>query len=202
MDRVHPAKQARLASDILSARRAASSGTTPKTTRDRIKYWACWKSFATECRFDPFLQNTNDLERELLIQGFAARVRTGVFGRGTKVKVSTVTSALAAISTTIELAGKQSPLYKDKEKQTYTLNIQRMIEGFRRDDPPAIPQLAVPIAVPNLCFEAGLRNGSPKAKAIGSLTLIAFYFLLRVGEYTQPQFAYKNGKKIRSTRTK
>jgi hypothetical protein len=77
-----------------------------------------------------------------------------------------------------------------------------MIEGFRRDDPPAIPQLAVPVTVPNLCFEAGLRKGGPKAEAIGSLTLIAFYYLLRVGEYTQPQFMYKKGKKIRATRTK
>jgi hypothetical protein len=125
-----------------------------------------------------------------------------VFGRGTKVKVSTVTGELVAISTTIELAGKQSPLYKDKEKQTYTLNIQRMIEGFQRDDPPAIPQLAVPVTVPNLCFDTGHKNGSPKAKAIGDLTLIAFYFLLRVGEYTQPQYVFKQGKKIQSTRTK
>ena len=77
-----------------------------------------------------------------------------------------------------------------------------MIEGFRRDDPPAIPQLAVPIAVPNLCFEAAMKTESPKDQAIGCLTLIAFYFLLRVGEYTQPQFVYRRGQKIRATRTK
>ena len=77
-----------------------------------------------------------------------------------------------------------------------------MIEGFRRDDPPAVPQLAVPIAVPNLSYEAGMKNGSPREQSIGCLTLIAFYFLLRVGEYTQPKFVYRRGEKIRATRTK
>jgi hypothetical protein len=100
------------------------------------------------------------------------------------------------------LAGKSSPIYKDKEKQTYTLNIQRMIEGFRHEDPPAIPQLAVPVAVPNLCFEAAMKTSSPKEHAIGCLTLIAFYFLLRVGEYTQPKYVYWRGERIRATRTK
>ena len=76
-----------------------------------------------------------------------------------------------------------------------------MVEGFRREDPPAIPQLAVPIDVPNLCFTAGLQSNDPEKEATGCLTLIAFYYLLRVGEYTQPRYVIRNGKKDRATRT-
>jgi hypothetical protein len=73
---------------------------------------------------------------------------------------------------------------------------------MRRDDPPAIPQLAVPISVANAVFHAGLSHTSQQIKSIGSLALIAFYYLLRVGEYTQPRFVFRNGSKIRATRTK
>jgi hypothetical protein len=77
-----------------------------------------------------------------------------------------------------------------------------MIEGFRREDPPSIPQLAVPVSVPTMCYTAGRISNDEKKRATGDLVLIAFYFLLRVGEYTQPKFVNQNGEKRRSTRTK
>jgi hypothetical protein len=77
-----------------------------------------------------------------------------------------------------------------------------MIEGFRRDDPPSTPQLAVPITVAQTCFEAALSTDDPKIAATGHLCLIAFYYLLRVGEYTRPRFTTSNGSKVRATRTK
>lgn len=76
-----------------------------------------------------------------------------------------------------------------------------MLEGFRREDPPSVPQIAVPITVPNHCMEQGLKSSSPKQQAVGCLVLIAFYYLLRVGEYTKPQFVTRNGQKVRATRT-
>ena len=41
--------------------------------------------------------------------------------------------------------GQCSPVYKSEG--TYILPVQRVIEGFRRQDPPAIPQMAVPVPV-------------------------------------------------------
>ena len=78
-----------------------------------------------------------------------------------------------------------------------------MVEGFRREDPPSVPQLAVPITVPNLCYDSALRpTATQQEQAAGQLTLIAFYYLLRVGEYTKPRYVTRNGKKERSTRTR
>jgi hypothetical protein len=77
-----------------------------------------------------------------------------------------------------------------------------MVEGFRRQDPPSVPQLAVPIVVATTSFEAGIASEDPKLNACGCLVLIAFYYLLRVGEYTKPRMVTRNGKKVRATRTK
>jgi hypothetical protein len=78
-----------------------------------------------------------------------------------------------------------------------------MVEGYRRDDPPPVPQLAVPIIVPQHCFQAALlHKDNPKIMAIGSLTIIAFFYLLQVGEYTQPRTVLRNGVRVPATRTK
>jgi hypothetical protein len=73
---------------------------------------------------------------------------------------------------------------------------------MRRDDPPSVPQLAIPITIPNMVYDAGISNADPHVQTVGCLTLIAFYYLLRVGEYTQPRFVYRAGEKVRATRTK
>ena len=107
---------------------------------------------------------------------------------------------LSAISQTIQLASNRSPLYRGDQK--YTLPIERMVEGYWCCDPPSIPQLAVPIIVPNACFEAGCVGNDPKQEATGCLIMIAFYYLLRVGEYTKPRMATRNGQRVRATRIK
>ena len=83
---------------------------------------------------------------------------------------------MAAISKTIELAGECSPLYKGPD--TYILPVQRYLEGFRREDPPAIPQLAVPVAVPNQAFKLAYQTNNPYSQAAGDLIIIAFYSLI------------------------
>jgi len=40
--------------------------------------------------------------------------------------------------------------------------------------------------IPNLIFRSSRSSQRPHICAIGELTLLAFYFLLRAGEYTQP----------------
>jgi hypothetical protein len=97
------------------------------------------------------------------------------------------------------LAGQQSPVYREEGK--YKVSIERMVEGYRRLDPPTTPQLAVPISVPNEGFLTGTKSNDPRLHAAGCLSLIAFYYLLRVGEYTKPRLVLRNGKQVRATRT-
>ena len=75
------------------------------------------------------------------------------------------------------------------------------MEGYKRCDPPATPQLAVPIMVPEECQKQAYETKDPRQHAMGDLAIIAFYYLLRVGEYTKPKFTMVNGKTKRTTRT-
>ena len=77
----------------------------------------------------------------------------------------------------------------------------RLIEGFRREDPPSTPQLAVPISVPEECQQAAYQTNNDHTRASGDLAIIAFYYLLRVGEYTKPKIRLVNGQNKRLTRT-
>jgi hypothetical protein len=60
-----------------------------------------------------------------------------------------------------------------------------MLDGFRKADPPTTKQLPVEADVPEYLVKLGR---DPEAReldrAIGDLTMIAFYYLLRIGEYT------------------
>ena len=76
-----------------------------------------------------------------------------------------------------------------------------MVEGLRWEDPPATPQLAIPVAVPEQVLSLAMKQGTNKVKAVGDLALIAFYYLLKVGQYTHPKFITVEGKKVRATKT-
>ena len=56
---------------------------------------------------------------------------------------------------------------------------------MRRLDPPAVPQLAIPVAVPKRILANAIHINTPLATAVGDLSIIAFFFLLRIGEYTR-----------------
>ena len=128
------------------------------------------------------------------------RVRIGVYGRGHPIKVGGVTDALAAISKTIELDGQPRPLYRS-DKQ-YQLFLERDIKGFRTKKPPTVPQLEVTVKVPRVAFVKRIKSLDPLIRQIGCLIIIAFYFLLRGGEYTKPKMVVRNGKRVPATRTK
>ena len=60
-----------------------------------------------------------------------------------------------------------------------------MLAGWRKFDPPTLKKLPVAIDIPELLAEEGRDpNANELDRAVGDLVLIAFYYLLRVGEYT------------------
>ena len=61
--------------------------------------------------------------------------------------------------------------------------------------------MAVPVEVPQMAQTLGCASGCPIREAVGHLAVIAFYFLLRSGEYTKPRKVKRNGKMVRATRT-
>ena len=79
----------------------------------------------------------------------------------------------------------------------YPKVIQQLLEGYRREDPPAQPKLAVPLTVPQYIL---LTAKDQETQAIADLSIIAFYYLLRVGEYTRHRV--KDKKRTKQFRVK
>jgi hypothetical protein len=60
-----------------------------------------------------------------------------------------------------------------------------MMDGWRKADPPTSKKLPVEADIPDyLCQLGQAKSATPLDAAVGDLAVIAFYFLLRVGEYT------------------
>ncbi len=60
-----------------------------------------------------------------------------------------------------------------------------MLDGMRKDDPHTKKKLPVEADVPEFLVSLGAEKGaSERVRAVGDCALIAFYYLLRVGEYT------------------
>ena len=106
---------------------------------------------------------------------------------------------MAAISTTCELASEQSPTLKSEGE--YIMPLQLQLEGFSQTDAPAIPQLAVLVSLLHHIHHTHQLSSSTLTATTANLSVIAFYYLLRVGKYTQPRKVKVNGKWHQATCT-
>ncbi len=133
---------------------------------------------------DPYLQGTPFSKRIRLLSGFAARVRTGHFGNGRQVKGCTVSSAILAIGKTIAPACDSNPT-KVTGSECLLPRLQIILDGYRKVNPATQKKLPVQADVPELLMETAYQPGmTALQRATADLTMIAFYYLLRVGEYT------------------
>jgi hypothetical protein len=133
---------------------------------------------------DPYLQDKQFPTKMCAISGFLARVCTGYYGQGKQVKNCTVSSVLTAIGQTIVLACNNNPT-KIKGSDKLLPRLQVMLDGHRKEDPATIKKLPVQSDVPELLVTTAYNGmGTEMEKAAADLILIAFYYLLRVGEYT------------------
>jgi len=74
-----------------------------ETARKRETHWKRWVAYVLPLGVDPYLRETPYSVRVRALSGFAARVRSGTYGRKKQVRAGTVNSALTAIGTTISL---------------------------------------------------------------------------------------------------
>ena len=131
---------------------------------------------------DPRLTNNSPNEHITALETFAQRVRNGEFSRCAGVRVQTVQVALCAVGATFELDGRDNPCYK-RFQQVYHKCLKRLIDGYKRQDPPTERKLAVPVTVIHEILQQTLHNFTPHRGQIANLCIVAFYFLLRSCEY-------------------
>jgi hypothetical protein len=97
-----------------------------------------------------------------------------------------VEKALRHVAQTLLFAGYDDPCrtYGAKELD---LPFRHLLKGYKEQDPAPKPQLALLVAT---IEHAGAYHQAPHnalTRATAGLTTIAFFFLLRVGEYTMPR---------------
>jgi hypothetical protein len=108
----------------------------------------------------------------------------GYYENGREVKDCTVSSALTAIGQMIALACDKNPI-KVVGSKCLLPRLKIMLDGYRKVDPPTKKKMPVQADVPELLVKTAYTLGKTnKEQAIADLTMIAFYYLLHVGEYT------------------
>ncbi len=157
------------------------AGRVVGTTQNRQTRWTNWTSYVQPLGLDPFIQGVDYTTQVRALTGFAAHVRQGYYGRGKRVATGTVTGAITAVGQAITLVCGTNPT-KVAGSEKLLPRIAQTLDGWRKEDPPTTMQLPVEANVPELLAERG-RTGSTTEldRAIGDLTLIAFYYLLRIG---------------------
>lgn len=153
----------------------------------RRKYWDEWVKFtASSWRASPYLDDCSKERQAAILCAFAVGVRNGDYGLGRRVTTQTVDRAIRAVGQTIQLACRKDPTKVDGGRERI-FQLRRLLESYRRTDPPPKPQLAVPVeVVEHLQRQAAATGHGTVSSSIADLATIAFFFLLRVGEYTMP----------------
>lgn len=103
---------------------------------------------------DPYLQDTPFTIQVRLLTGFAARVRTGYYGRGKQIQAGSVSNAITAIDQAIALATNTNPT-KVVGSDHLIPRLQQMLDGFHKADPPTTKQLPVEADVTEYLVKLG-----------------------------------------------
>ena len=185
MEGCDPAYRRSLEGYLNSAWESINNGTVDDGRRK--KYWQDWTGFTqVQWRVSPFLESCGYDKRAAILSAFAVRVRQGDYGRGHRITTQSVDRALRAVGQTFQLAGRNDPtkIHGGRER---IIQLRRQLETYRREDPPPKPQLALPVSViKHLQVQSQAGGLDPDLCAVNDLATIAFFFLLRVGEYTMP----------------
>ena len=184
MATVSPEFQAEFLSLLGASGTATTDGLVEASHKERKRYWRAWTAWCERFNLDTELRYRDPATTVAALQAFAEFVPRGSVGQGKQVGTQAVQVALRSVGAHFELAAKPNPCYKDGYTPKYWKALEQQIEAYRRQDPVPQPKLAVPVTVPHWCVATGLASTSPKDRAVGDLTNVAFYYLLRVGEYT------------------
>jgi hypothetical protein len=188
LDSLPPKLCSGYARDFRLADEAFCAGQLEVTSNKREMRWRNWCAYAKHLGVDPYLQQVPYAKRVQCLTGFAARTRTGFYGHGQQVQSSMVTGAITTVGHAIALACNENPT-EVLGSEKFLPALQIMINSYTKADPLTQKKLPVEADVPELLIKMSYgKSGSIQLQAVGDLALIAFYYLLCIGEYTvKPQ---------------
>jgi hypothetical protein len=173
---------------------AIGSATVGKSERSR--YWKAWTKHCQLYKASSSGEPPPDTANMLLT--FAVAVREGQYGLGRQVQVQSVSKALRTVAQKYVLDGYPDPRKSSPAQHNLDLPLARLLKKYNDEDPPAEPKLAVPVStVRKICKR---YKFSDHHRAVADLCTIAFFYLLRVGEYTTPSKRRQREKRTTALR--
>jgi hypothetical protein len=160
------------------------AGVVSSLAKAADKTFGVWSTFCHEIGVDPWLQG--DAERSdpiLFLQAFVHRYRTGsIAPKGKPVRSRAVEDALRSVGQAFAALGTSDSRLNTYDKPDFRL--QRQLKAYSKADPPPHRVKPIPVSVIRNVLFVALASAAVAAMAIADMIALAFFFLLRPGEYT------------------
>jgi hypothetical protein len=176
-----PDAQLRLRGDYISVLHAVDNGVVAGRSTLAIASWNNWSAFCRDLHIDPHLRQVTD--PVTLLQIFGHRYRSGTLRPGGRpVRSRTVEDSIRCIAQTFTRVGAADPRLDSSNNIDFRL--QRQLRSYSKEDPPPTRVKPIPVSVITQTLALAYATSSPGSHAIGDMTSLGFFFLLRPGEYT------------------
>jgi hypothetical protein len=153
---------------------------TPHRQQSATSAWTLWTRFCTASGIRPDLRDLPG-DPVPVLQLFALRYRTGrIAPSGRPVRARTVEDALRHVAQALAGMGAPDPRLNRFGDLDYRL--QALLQAWRRQDPPPLRVKPLPPSIIRLAL-TGLLHPCAASMATADCLVVAFYFLLRPGEY-------------------
>ena len=168
-------------SDFGIAQNTVKAGISAGRAKSTLAAWKQWEIFALELALDPLLETIQD--KIPVLQVFAHRVRTGALAtKGNPIRARSAEDYLRFIAQTFLSVGAADPRVNSAGGIDFRL--QRMLSAWKKEDPPPHRVKPVPVQVLRRILFIASQSPCPLLKATADMIVLAFFFLLRPGEYT------------------
>ena len=179
-----PAKAVRFRRDFGIAQETVTSGVSAGRAKSADTSWRQWTEFTDSLGLDPFLEAFED--KVPILQVFGQRVRSGELAAdGNPIRARSVEDYIRHVAQTFLHVGTDDPRLNTAGNIDFRLN--RTYASWKKVDPPPNRVKPIPISViRRIAFIAQTLDPSvsPLLCATADMIIIAFFFLLRPGEYT------------------
>jgi hypothetical protein len=170
--------------DSSAIEEAMQRGRSKGRSSSQITYERIWLKFCKQHQLDPLL--AHESHPTAWFQAFAEQIRVGrISASGKPVRSKTVADAIQLVAQTFSFVDAPDPRMLTGT-QTIHPHLKLQLKGYEKDDPS--PGRVKPIPLPILHHAAAIAHTAADAisLAMADMMWLAFFFLLRPGEYTQP----------------
>jgi hypothetical protein len=167
--------------DLSIAKEAISTGVSVGRAKAASSVWEIWQNYCSDLGLDPFLEAIQD--KIPILQVFAQRVRTGeLASHGNPILARSVEDYLRHVAQTFQSVGASDPRKKPGDRAV-DFRLQRLQAAWKKKDPPPHRVKPVPIQVIRRIASLAALSTLESTKAVSDMIILAFFFLLRPGEY-------------------